>query len=102
MDEVYDRLVADYAGEDAWLPVRLRPILAQKLAEADLDSLLLWEAGGEGSCGMQNAKCKIANCKLSASNPQSLIPNPVRTLTLASLRGRETTSLTDSLVLSFR
>ena len=36
MDEVPVRQVADYAGEDAWLPVRLRPILAEKLDEAEL------------------------------------------------------------------
>ena len=35
MDEVDVASVADYAGEDAWLPLRLRPILAQKLDEAD-------------------------------------------------------------------
>ena len=37
MDEVPTRRVADYAAEDAWLPVRLRPILAKQLAEAELD-----------------------------------------------------------------
>ena len=40
MDEVSVRRVADYAGEDAWLPLRLRPILAEKLVEAELDELL--------------------------------------------------------------
>jgi DNA polymerase-1 len=40
MDEVPTRRVADYAGEDAWLPLRLRPILAEKLREAELVSLL--------------------------------------------------------------
>jgi len=40
MDEVPVRRVADYAGEDAWLPLRLRPILAEKLGEAELDDLL--------------------------------------------------------------
>jgi DNA polymerase-1 len=40
MDEVSTRRVADYAGEDAWLPLRLRPILAQNLRDADLVSLL--------------------------------------------------------------
>ncbi len=40
MDEVPVRRVADYAGEDAWLPLRLRPILAQKLHDADLVNLL--------------------------------------------------------------
>lgn len=40
MDEVPTRRVADYAGEDAWLPVRLQPILAEKLAQADLVPLL--------------------------------------------------------------
>ena len=39
MDQVPVRRVADYAGEDALLPLRLRPILAKKLAEADLDKL---------------------------------------------------------------
>ena len=39
MDEVPVRRVADYAGEDAWLPLRLRPILAQKLHDADLVNL---------------------------------------------------------------
>ena len=40
MDEVDTRLVADYAGEDAWAPLRLRPVLAQKLDEAELNDLL--------------------------------------------------------------
>ena len=40
MDEVPVRRVADYAAEDAWLPVRLRPILAKKLDEAELADLL--------------------------------------------------------------
>lgn len=40
MDEVPVRRVADYAGEDAWLPWRLRPILARRLEEAELGSLL--------------------------------------------------------------
>ena len=40
MDEVSVRRVADYAGEDAWLPLQLRPILAEKLGEAELDELL--------------------------------------------------------------
>ncbi|MBN1396254.1 MAG: DNA polymerase I [Pirellulales bacterium] len=40
MDEVPVRRVADYAGEDAWLPPRLRPILDEKLKEAELDNLL--------------------------------------------------------------
>jgi len=35
MDEVDTRRVADYAAEDAWVPVRLQPILAKKLDEAD-------------------------------------------------------------------
>ncbi len=35
MDEVDTRQVADYAAEDAWVPVRLQPILAKKLEEAD-------------------------------------------------------------------
>ncbi len=39
MDEVPVRRVADYAGEDALLPLRLRPVLQQKLAEADLERL---------------------------------------------------------------
>ena len=39
MDEVPVRQVADYAGEDALLALRLRPILARKLAEAELDDL---------------------------------------------------------------
>ncbi len=39
MDEVPVRRVADYAGEDALLPLRLRPILEPKLAEAGLDEL---------------------------------------------------------------
>ena len=39
MDEVPVRQVADYAGEDAVLPWRLRPILAEKLAESNLDTL---------------------------------------------------------------
>lgn len=40
MDEVPARQVADYAAEDAWLPIRLQPILAQQLSEAELNSLL--------------------------------------------------------------
>ena len=40
MEQVPVALVADYAAEDAWLPVRLRPILAEKLAEAELTGLL--------------------------------------------------------------
>ena len=39
MDEVPVRQVADYAGEDALLPLRLRPILAAKLAETSLEKL---------------------------------------------------------------
>jgi DNA polymerase-1 len=39
MDEVPIHQVADYASEDALLPLRLRPILARKLAEAELDDL---------------------------------------------------------------
>jgi len=40
MDEVPTRLVADYAAEDAWLPVRLKPILQKKLEEAELVDLM--------------------------------------------------------------
>ncbi|MFH1266475.1 MAG: DNA polymerase I [Planctomycetota bacterium] len=39
MDEVPVGQVADYAGEDALLPLRLRPLLAEKLAEAGLEKL---------------------------------------------------------------
>lgn len=39
MDEVPVRQVADYAGEDALLPLRLRPILDAKLADTGLDEL---------------------------------------------------------------
>jgi DNA polymerase-1 len=39
MDEVPVRRVADYAGEDALLPMRLGPILAKKLQENQLDEL---------------------------------------------------------------
>ncbi len=39
MDEVPVAQVADYAGEDALLPVRLRPILAKKLEENQLTDL---------------------------------------------------------------
>jgi DNA polymerase-1 len=39
MDEVPVRQVSDYAGEDALLPVRLRPILAKKLDENQLTEL---------------------------------------------------------------
>jgi DNA polymerase-1 len=39
MDEVPIRQVADYAGEDAVLPLRLQPILATRLAEAKLENL---------------------------------------------------------------
>jgi DNA polymerase I len=40
MDEVSVARVAEYAAEDAWLPERLRPILANRLEEADLAGLL--------------------------------------------------------------
>lgn len=40
MDEVPVRQVADYAGEDAWVPLRLQPILAERLKEDELDDLL--------------------------------------------------------------
>ncbi len=40
MDEAPTRQVADYAGEDAWLPLRLRPILDKKLEETELAGLL--------------------------------------------------------------
>ncbi|MEN6367212.1 MAG: DNA polymerase I, partial [Thermoguttaceae bacterium] len=40
MDQVPVQKVSDYAAEDAWLPVRLRPILAPKLEEAGLTDLL--------------------------------------------------------------
>ncbi len=39
MDEVPVDAVTDYAGEDAVLPWRLRPILAKKLADAELEDL---------------------------------------------------------------
>jgi len=39
MDEVPVAQVVDYAGEDALLPLRLRPILAERLAGAGLDDL---------------------------------------------------------------
>ncbi len=39
MDEVPTRQVADYAGEDALLPVRLKPILDKKLKEHQLTDL---------------------------------------------------------------
>jgi DNA polymerase I len=39
MDQVPVRQVADYAGEDALLPVRLCPLLAQRLAAASLTDL---------------------------------------------------------------
>jgi len=41
MDEVPIRRVADYAGDDALLPLRLRPILAGKLAESGLEKLFV-------------------------------------------------------------
>ncbi len=41
MDEVPTRRVADYAGEDALLPVLLRPILEAKLVETDLMRLFV-------------------------------------------------------------
>jgi DNA polymerase-1 len=40
MDEAPVRQVADYAAEDAWLPLQLRPILAKKLEETELAALL--------------------------------------------------------------
>jgi DNA polymerase-1 len=40
MDEVSVGRVAEYAAEDAWAPVLLRPILAEKLADAQLADLL--------------------------------------------------------------
>ena len=39
MDEVPLEQVTDYAAEDALLPVQLRPVLAEKLREAQLDDL---------------------------------------------------------------
>ncbi len=39
MDEVPVAEVADYAGEDALLPLRLRPALAERLAETKLEGL---------------------------------------------------------------
>ena len=42
--------MADYAAEDAWLPLRLRPILAQQLDEADRDVSPL--PLGEGTAGL--------------------------------------------------
>jgi len=39
MDEVPVRRVADYAAEDALLPLRLRPILDRRLTEANLQNL---------------------------------------------------------------
>ena len=41
MDQVPVAQVTDYAVEDAWLPVCLRPILAEKLAAAELADLLV-------------------------------------------------------------
>ncbi len=35
MDEVPTRQVADYAAEDAWLPMLLRPVLEKKLVESE-------------------------------------------------------------------
>jgi DNA polymerase-1 len=40
MDEVDVLRVADYAAEDAWVPWRLRPILAGQLADAGLNELM--------------------------------------------------------------
>ena len=40
MDEVPVEQVAEYAAEDAWLPLRLQPILAMRLAEDKLTDLL--------------------------------------------------------------
>lgn len=39
MDQVPVRQIAEYAAEDAVLPLQLRPILARRLVEADLDRL---------------------------------------------------------------
>ena len=39
MDEIPVRKVADYAGEDALLPLKLRPLLAERLSAANLDKL---------------------------------------------------------------
>ncbi|MFZ5828486.1 MAG: DNA polymerase I [Planctomycetota bacterium] len=41
MDEVSARRVADYAGEDAMIPLRLRPILEEQLRRAGLMELFL-------------------------------------------------------------
>ena len=41
MDEVPVERVVDYAAEDAWLPLRLQPILAERLAENELADLLV-------------------------------------------------------------
>ena len=63
MDEVPVRRVADYAGEDAWLRWRLRPILAAKLEEAGLSGLMRAagiaadrRAGGDGVQGHQGGR----------------------------------------------
>ena len=49
MDEVAVRRVADYAAEDAWLPLRLRPILAQETRRGRSEGTRGEKSGGSQS-----------------------------------------------------
>jgi DNA polymerase I len=85
MDEVPTRQVADYAAEDAWLPVRLQPILTRKLQEADESAQWpvvsgQWPERGEGRENDRHSP----NLQIPKSpNPQ--IPNPSSCHTLTEL-----------------
>jgi DNA polymerase I len=75
MDEVDTRRVADYAAEDAWVPVRLRPILAEKLHEADQDICPV--PLGEGP-GVRAKDSESPNLQISKSPTRSgPHPNPL-------------------------
>jgi DNA polymerase I len=78
MDEVPVRQVADYAAEDAWLPVRLQPILARKLEEADRGPGVRRQgSGNSGQWSVASGQYDPRGNESPTSNPQSLIPNPL-------------------------
>jgi DNA polymerase-1 len=72
MDEVDTRRVADYAAEDAWVPVRLQPILAEKLHEADQQVSPLPLGEGPGVRGQGSESPNLQICK----SPNQPGPHP--------------------------